>query len=124
MQMESYEREHYSGAITVLLSIFGQYVADVRTVQKLLQEAEETIDYINKEEAFYKWDPTFYPEVEVIKESIEPYQKLFGLVLNWQRTENRSDFSLMRVLCFNYKICPNNLLSSLCIDGWMVPSRT
>ncbi|XP_067448608.1 dynein axonemal heavy chain 12 [Thunnus thynnus] len=71
------------------MDMMQQYVADVRTVQKLLQEAEETIDYINKEEAFYNWDPTFYPEVEVIKESIEPYQKLFGLVLNWQRTENR-----------------------------------
>uniref|UniRef100_A0A4W6E2V4 Dynein axonemal heavy chain 12 n=1 Tax=Lates calcarifer TaxID=8187 RepID=A0A4W6E2V4_LATCA len=79
------------------LSFFGQYVTDVRTVQKLLQEAEETISFINSEEAFYKWDLTCYPEVEVIKESIEPYQKLFGLVLKWQRTENRSNFSLMDV---------------------------
>lgn len=79
--------------VIVLSSLFGQYITDVRTVQKLLQEAEETIVFINKEEAFYKWDLTCYPEVEVIKDSIEPYQKLFGLVLKWQRTENRSDFS-------------------------------
>uniref|UniRef100_A0A4W6E1U6 Dynein axonemal heavy chain 12 n=1 Tax=Lates calcarifer TaxID=8187 RepID=A0A4W6E1U6_LATCA len=71
------------------LDMMQQYVTDVRTVQKLLQEAEETISFINSEEAFYKWDLTCYPEVEVIKESIEPYQKLFGLVLKWQRTENR-----------------------------------
>uniref|UniRef100_A0A8C9Y9T2 Dynein axonemal heavy chain 12 n=1 Tax=Sander lucioperca TaxID=283035 RepID=A0A8C9Y9T2_SANLU len=66
-----------------------QYMTDVRTVQKLLQEAEEAIVFINKEEDFYKWDQTCYPELEVIKDSIEPYQKLFGLVLKWQRTENR-----------------------------------
>uniref|UniRef100_A0A7N8Y719 Dynein axonemal heavy chain 12 n=1 Tax=Mastacembelus armatus TaxID=205130 RepID=A0A7N8Y719_9TELE len=59
-----------------MLLLFGQYVTDVRTVQKLLQEAEEEISFINKGEAFYKWDLTCYPEVEVIKESTEPYQKL------------------------------------------------
>ncbi|XP_026189143.1 dynein heavy chain 12, axonemal isoform X3 [Mastacembelus armatus] len=71
------------------LDMMQRYVTDVRTVQKLLQEAEEEISFINKGEAFYKWDLTCYPEVEVIKESTEPYQKLFGLVLKWQRTENR-----------------------------------
>ncbi|XP_023257599.1 dynein heavy chain 12, axonemal [Seriola lalandi dorsalis] len=71
------------------LDMMQQYVSDVRTVQKLLQDAKDTIDFINKEEAFYKWDQTCYPEVEVIRENIEPYQKLFGFVLKWQRTENR-----------------------------------
>ena len=73
----------------VMLSPLEQYVADVRTVQKLLQEAEETIGLINKEEDFYNWDLSCYPEVEVIKERIDPYQKLFGFILKWQRTENR-----------------------------------
>lgn len=89
------EQDRCSVGVTVLLSFFEQYVADVRTVQKLLQDAEETINCINDEEAFYEWEQTFYPEVEVIKETIEPYQKLFGLILTWQRTENRSDFGLM-----------------------------
>uniref|UniRef100_A0A8C7T568 Dynein axonemal heavy chain 12 n=1 Tax=Oncorhynchus mykiss TaxID=8022 RepID=A0A8C7T568_ONCMY len=71
------------------LDMMQQYVTDVRTVQKRLQDAEEAIDFINKEETLYKWDLSSYPVVEVIKESIEPYQKLFGLVLKWQRTEKR-----------------------------------
>nr|XP_046251760.1 dynein axonemal heavy chain 12 isoform X2 [Scatophagus argus] len=71
------------------LDMMQQYVTDVRTVQKLLWEAEEEIVFINKEEAFYKWDQTCYPEVEVIKDSTDTYQRLFGLVLKWQRTENR-----------------------------------
>uniref|UniRef100_A0A674AYD2 Dynein axonemal heavy chain 12 n=1 Tax=Salmo trutta TaxID=8032 RepID=A0A674AYD2_SALTR len=60
------------------------------TAQALWKDAEEAIDFINKEETLYKWDLSSYPVVEVIKESIEPYQKLFGLVLKWQRTEKRS----------------------------------
>uniref|UniRef100_A0A3P8ZCE8 AAA+ ATPase domain-containing protein n=1 Tax=Esox lucius TaxID=8010 RepID=A0A3P8ZCE8_ESOLU len=71
------------------LDMMQQYVNDVRMVQKRLQDAEEAINFINKEEALYQWDQTSYPVVEVIKESIEPYQKLFGLVLKWQRTEKR-----------------------------------
>uniref|UniRef100_A0A669BHB3 Dynein axonemal heavy chain 12 n=1 Tax=Oreochromis niloticus TaxID=8128 RepID=A0A669BHB3_ORENI len=77
--------------------------------QKLLHEAEEAIALINKEEAFYKWDLTCFPEVEIIKENIEPYQKLFGFVLNWQRTESRSDSYLM------HKHIP--LVSILCNPG-------
>ncbi|XP_029912440.1 dynein heavy chain 12, axonemal [Myripristis murdjan] len=71
------------------LDMMHQYVADVKTVQKLLRDAEEAIVFINKEETLFKLDQTCYPEVEVIKESIEPYQKLFGLVLKWQRNEKR-----------------------------------
>jgi len=66
-----------------------QYASDVRTVQKRIQDAEESIVFINKEEALYKWDQTFYPKVEVMKETIEPYQKLFNLVLKWQRTRKK-----------------------------------
>ncbi|XP_062872057.1 dynein axonemal heavy chain 12 [Trichomycterus rosablanca] len=71
------------------LDMMQQYVTNVRTVQKRLQEVEEAIVFINKEEALYKWDLTVYPEVDVMKQNIEPYQKLFGIVLKWQRTEKR-----------------------------------
>ncbi|XP_030279356.1 dynein heavy chain 12, axonemal [Sparus aurata] len=71
------------------LDMMQQYVTDIKTVQKLLQEAEEEIIIINQEEAFYKTDQTCYPEVEVVRDTIELYQKLFGFVLKWQHTENR-----------------------------------
>ncbi|TRZ01398.1 hypothetical protein DNTS_018422, partial [Danionella cerebrum] len=66
-----------------------QYASDVRTVQKRIQDIEESIDFINKEEALYKWEKTSYPEVGVIKETIEPYQKLFNFVLKWQRARKK-----------------------------------
>lgn len=87
----------YAG-LEILFLLCGQYVADVKMVQKLLQEAEQAISIINKEEDFYKLDQTCYQEVELIRDCVELYQKLFGLVLNWQRTESRSDFSLMHAI--------------------------
>lgn len=74
-------------------SLSKQYVADIRTVQKLLQETEQTIDIINEEEDFYNMENTSYPEIDELREIIDPYQKLFNLVLNWRRTESRSDFT-------------------------------
>ncbi|EDL24717.1 mCG120479 [Mus musculus] len=66
-----------------------QYVADVRQLQKRIQESEEAVQFINKEEELFKWELTKYPELEKLKVTIEPYQKFFNFVLKWQRTEKR-----------------------------------
>ncbi|XP_037760095.1 dynein axonemal heavy chain 12 isoform X2 [Chelonia mydas] len=66
-----------------------QYVTDMRALQKRIQEAEETVAFINKEETLFKWELTEYPVLESLKVNIEPYQKLFVLILKWQRTEKR-----------------------------------
>ncbi|XP_038668758.1 dynein heavy chain 12, axonemal [Scyliorhinus canicula] len=71
------------------LDLMQQYVNDVRTVQKRLQDAEELIEYINSEEALYKWDLTIYPLAESIKVTTEPFQKLFAQILKWQRSEKK-----------------------------------
>uniref|UniRef100_A0A671G5X3 Dynein axonemal heavy chain 12 n=1 Tax=Rhinolophus ferrumequinum TaxID=59479 RepID=A0A671G5X3_RHIFE len=66
-----------------------QYVTDVRQLQKRIQESEEAVQFINKEEELFKWELTKYPELDKLKVTIEPYQKFFNLVLKWQRTEKR-----------------------------------
>lgn len=66
-----------------------QYVMDVRQLQKRIQESEEAVQFINKEEELFKWELTKYPELEKLKVNIEPYQKFFNFVLKWQRTEKR-----------------------------------
>nr|XP_006252735.1 dynein axonemal heavy chain 12 isoform X3 [Rattus norvegicus] len=66
-----------------------QYVADVRHLQKRIQDSEEAVQFINKEEELFKWELTKYPELEKLKVTIEPYQKFFNFVLKWQRTEKR-----------------------------------
>ncbi|KAM8834259.1 LOW QUALITY PROTEIN: dynein axonemal heavy chain 12-like [Synchiropus picturatus] len=71
------------------LQLMEQYVSDVRTIQKLLLEAEEEAAGINREEDFYQLPPSQYPDVQTFKEAIEPYHKLFGLILTWQRTQHR-----------------------------------
>ncbi|XP_008412159.1 dynein heavy chain 12, axonemal [Poecilia reticulata] len=71
------------------LDMLQQYISKVRMIQKLLRDAEEAVVIVNKEEVFYQWDLTYYPEVESIKEHIEPFHKLFVFVLKWQNTESR-----------------------------------
>ncbi|XP_038127258.1 dynein heavy chain 12, axonemal [Cyprinodon tularosa] len=71
------------------LDMMEQSFKVVKMIQKHLRKAEEAIALINKEETFYKWDRTSYPEVEVIKEEIDTYHKLFGLILKWQDAESR-----------------------------------
>ncbi|KAI5095774.1 dynein heavy chain 12, axonemal isoform X1 [Silurus meridionalis] len=89
LELEKIARRTEEFAECSELELMQQYVTDVRTMQKRLQEIEESIVFINKEEALYNWDLTVFPEVDIIKENIEPYQKLFGLVLKWQRSEKR-----------------------------------
>ncbi|KAJ6668326.1 hypothetical protein lerEdw1_015703 [Lerista edwardsae] len=66
-----------------------QYVTDMRALQKRIQDADETVAFINKEEKLFNWELTEYPELEELKVQIEPYQKLFMFILKWQRTEKR-----------------------------------
>lgn len=61
----------------------------MRTLQKRIQDADETVAFINKEEKLVNWEITEYPDLETLKVNIEPYQKLFVFILKWQRTEKR-----------------------------------
>lgn len=64
-------------------------MTDMRTLQKRIQDADEAVTFINKEEKLLNWELTEYPELETLKVNIEPYQKLFVFILKWQRTEKR-----------------------------------
>ncbi|KAG7262169.1 hypothetical protein CRUP_003831 [Coryphaenoides rupestris] len=61
------------------LDMTPQYLSDVRMIQKRLHDAEEAITFVNKEEALYQWEVTRYPELDAIKENIDPYQRFFSL---------------------------------------------
>ncbi|CAL8325422.1 unnamed protein product [Merluccius merluccius] len=89
MELEKLGRRMEAFAECSELDMAQQYLSDVRTIQKKLHEVEEAIEFVNKEEDLYKWELTCYPELDVIKENIEPYQRLFGLVQKWQRSEKR-----------------------------------
>ncbi|NXE11184.1 DYH7 protein, partial [Lophotis ruficrista] len=71
------------------LDCIQQYAADLRTIQKRIQEADETVAFINKEETLLDQSLSDFPLLNILKAEIEPYQKLFNLVLKWQRTEKR-----------------------------------
>lgn len=61
----------------------------MRTLQKRMQEAADTIAIINKEEALLEWKMSEFPALQILKTEIKPYQKLFHLILKWQQTEKR-----------------------------------
>uniref|UniRef100_A0A8C3KWS1 Dynein axonemal heavy chain 12 n=1 Tax=Calidris pygmaea TaxID=425635 RepID=A0A8C3KWS1_9CHAR len=71
------------------LDCMQQYVNDLRTLQKRIQEADETVAVINKEEILLEWQLSEFPLLSNLKVEIEPYQKLFHLILKWQKTEKR-----------------------------------
>ncbi|XP_073448349.1 dynein axonemal heavy chain 12 [Aquarana catesbeiana] len=89
LELEKLSRRMEEFAECSELDMMQQYVADVRTVQKRIADADETLAYINKEEALYKWDLTTYPELDALKTNIDPYQKLFAIIYKWQRTEKK-----------------------------------
>uniref|UniRef100_A0A8C0ZKM8 Dynein axonemal heavy chain 12 n=1 Tax=Cyanistes caeruleus TaxID=156563 RepID=A0A8C0ZKM8_CYACU len=58
-------------------------------LQKTIQDTDETVAALNKEETLLGWKPSEFPLLNNLKTEIEPYQKLFNLILKWQRTERR-----------------------------------
>lgn len=54
-----------------------------------MKYAEETVSLINREEAYFGLDQTPYPQLQPLKDTVEPYEKLFTLILQWQRTETK-----------------------------------
>lgn len=71
------------------MDMMQQYVSDVRVVQKRLQDVQEQITWINKEEALYKYPVTTYPDVNDITVAVDPFQRLFNVVLRWQKAEKK-----------------------------------
>ncbi|XP_063405511.1 dynein axonemal heavy chain 12-like isoform X3 [Mytilus trossulus] len=71
------------------MDMMQQYVGDVRVVQKRLQDVQEQITWINKEEALYKYPISTYPDVNDITVAVDPFQRLFNVVLRWQKAEKK-----------------------------------
>lgn len=64
-------------------------MTDVRTLQKTIQDTDETVAALNKEEILLGWKPSEFPLLNNLRAEIEPYQKLFNVILKWQRAERR-----------------------------------
>ncbi|CAB4066117.1 DNAH [Lepeophtheirus salmonis] len=62
---------------------------EVRQIQNKLKKLDETIKWINLEEALFKFPQTTYSEVENMNINIDPYCRLFTTVLKWQKAEKK-----------------------------------
>ncbi|CAH8298254.1 unnamed protein product [Schistosoma turkestanicum] len=67
----------------------NQYVQDVRSVLKRLQDVENEKVWINKEEDLYKLPISSYPELEEIRNLAEPFLRLFTTAVKYSRSERR-----------------------------------
>lgn len=61
----------------------------MKKVLKKLQEIQKTVAWINQEEVQLKYPMTTFPEVAEITNGIDPYIRLYGYGLNWQRSMKR-----------------------------------
>lgn len=74
------------------------YSKRVQTLQKQLQQASETVQQFNKEEALYGWPPSIYPRREAILALLQPFQQLYSNVVQFQKsTKKWLDGSLLEV---------------------------
>lgn len=71
------------------LEMMKQYVDDVKNVQKRITEVEKLIDWIKNEETQFKMPKSEFPIVDTLKNSLDPYSRLFNTVLKWQRNEKK-----------------------------------
>ena len=72
---------------------------EVRMIQNKLKSIEDTICWINQEEALFKFPQSSYQDVGDIntiqsgegkmKVNIEPYARLFNTVLKWQKAQKK-----------------------------------
>eukprot|EP00105_Crassostrea_gigas_P043640 XP_019927788.1 PREDICTED: dynein heavy chain 12, axonemal isoform X3 [Crassostrea gigas] len=72
------------------LDMMQQYVQDVRAVQKRLADVQDQISFINKEEHLFKYPiSTYSADVDEITNQVEPFYRLFNIVLKWQKAEKK-----------------------------------
>lgn len=71
------------------LEMMKQYVDDVKSVQKRINESENTIEWIRNEELHFKMVQSEFPLLEAVKNSLDPYTRLFSTVSKWQRNEKK-----------------------------------
>ncbi len=62
------------------LGSITHYCKDVSQIDKKVTEIKEQIIQINKEEELFKWDPSSYPEIDQIRTSLDPYERLFNTI--------------------------------------------
>ncbi|KAL7754356.1 hypothetical protein RI367_000337 [Sorochytrium milnesiophthora] len=61
------------------------YVKKTQNIHKQLTAAVDTIAAFNREEEVFGWDKTTYPKRKEILVSLEPYESLYGIAMNFQK---------------------------------------
>lgn len=65
------------------------YAKKVAGLMKQAQVAAETIAAFNREEQLFQWEQTQYPQRTEIMARLEPYQQLYGTVVQFQKNNKK-----------------------------------
>lgn len=68
------------------------------SLQKQLTELGEQVLHINKEEELFNWTPSLFPQLDVIRSAVEPYEKLFMSIQSWHTAEKRFLDGTLKIL--------------------------
>ena len=69
------------------------------------------IQWVNKEEALYKYPVSKFSEIEEVSNAIEPFLRLFQVVFKWQRAEKKS-VGIMKLVVYNRCVILNDSIHS------------
>ncbi|XP_037071094.1 dynein heavy chain 12, axonemal-like [Pollicipes pollicipes] len=62
------------------------YVSDMRALRRKLTDLETVVEWINEQEALFKFPQSTYPEIHQLQTSIDPFANLFTTTMRWQKT--------------------------------------
>ncbi|KAI3387241.1 hypothetical protein SNEBB_002654 [Seison nebaliae] len=71
------------------MEMMRQYNEDAINLSKRIDEAQETVNWVNQEEEQFNMQKTEYPLLNTIRVMLEPYLRLFNTILRWQRDEKK-----------------------------------
>ncbi|CAG7837267.1 unnamed protein product [Allacma fusca] len=75
----------------------AEYCDDLKYVHKRVHALEKGIEWINNEETLFKFSLSQFPDMEEIKNQLDPYTRLFTVASKWQKLEKKymdGDFKL------------------------------
>ncbi|RKO97448.1 hypothetical protein CAUPRSCDRAFT_10881, partial [Caulochytrium protostelioides] len=65
------------------------YIKKVQTLTKQLQSAQDTVAAFNREEKLFGWQVSVYPQRKQLLSALEPYQALYNMATNFQKSFKR-----------------------------------
>ncbi|KAK8378939.1 hypothetical protein O3P69_009581 [Scylla paramamosain] len=65
----------------------NKYIREVKKLEGRLEKVSGLVEWVNQEEALFKFQVSSFPLLTELKECLVPYEELFTLVMKWRKYE-------------------------------------